>query len=420
MQQLFSLRNQIRHYDWGSPRWIPELLGEANPAGEPWAELWMGAHPSAPSTVVTAAGERGLDGLVAADPERYLGPASARTFGTLPYLFKLLAAERPLSIQAHPSAEQARAGFDREEAAGVPLDAPDRNYKDRNHKPEIVCALTPFRAMCGFRSPDQAARLIRCVLDRKAPAPMDSDGSRPGRNPDADPYGALRAATTGLSAEGAASYGDLLRALFSLPEESRRGLVEDAAATASERSGMDGEGAAWETVSALATAYPGDPGVLAPLYLNVVDLAPGQALFLPAGVLHAYVRGFAVELMAASDNVLRGGLTTKHIDVDELLSVLSFAPFTPRRLEAQGSPGVYDSPAPEFRLLVLGSGCGAPLELPPGQPIVVVSVEGDCVLECADGERLVLGPGRSAFVAASAPPTRVSGTGRAYAALPRP
>ena len=328
--QVRILRNVVRSYDWGSHTAIAELLGAPSPSAEPQAELWMGTHPSAPSHVVTDEGEVPLDEWIARDPRRVLGSRVAGRFGRLPFLFKVLAAERPLSIQAHPGLEQARAGFDRENASGIPLDAPERCYKDDNHKPELICALTPFFVLKGFRKVDEIGASF-------------------------DLLGAPELAEA-VEALGAASERQALarffRALLTRDPAVRGAVVERARGVATARAETD---PIWRWVRRLAEMFPGDLGVLAPLFLNFARLEPGEAIHLPAGELHSYLGGTGVEIMANSDNVLRGGLTTKHVDAPELLSTLTFSSaaiecLAPAQMASGG--GLFVTDAEEFALSV--------------------------------------------------------------------
>ena len=268
--------------------------------------------------VVTPAGERSLADLIAADPQALLGAAAARRFdGRLPFLFKVLAAAEPLSIQAHPSLEQARRGYADENARGTPQG--ERNYVDDNHKPEVLCALTRFYALSGFRDPAESAGLLRRF---DVPVP-------PG---------------AGATAAG------LYRGLLALSGEEKRRVVDRLLRAAREREGEVPE-ARW-VLRALA-AHPGDFGAVSVLLLNLVELAPGEALYQKAGLLHAYLEGTGIELMANSDNVLRGGLTDKRVDVTELLRVVDFAPApasTVAPTPGSGDEQVYRTPAAEFRL----------------------------------------------------------------------
>jgi mannose-6-phosphate isomerase len=272
-------------------------------------------------------GSRGLGELIAEDPRRYLGAQTAEQWGELPFLFKLLAAEHPLSIQAHPNRRQAAEGFARETRAGIPPDAAERNYKDPNHKPEIICALAPFTGMCGFRPPDTIRRLLSAFL---APAPA-----------------ALRNAFSPLmqaleDRDETRALRDFFIALFALAPGAREALT--AHIRNQSAGGPDAEQV--ELMRLFAERCPHDPALVSPLYLNLFHLAPAQALFLPAGVPHAYLHGFGLELMANSDNVLRGGLTSKHVDIDELVNILDFHPHTPRCISLpEPSPARFRYPA---------------------------------------------------------------------------
>lgn len=362
MAELYKLRNHIRHYEWGSREYIPRLLG-LPAGGKPWAEMWMGSHAASPSAVCLPSGETSLAELISGDPPRYLGGQTARRYGGLPFLFKLLAAGKPLSIQAHPNLALAREGFARENAAALPLDAPTRNYKDPNHKPELICALSPFTGICGFRDPAEIQRLVAAFLDT---AP-----------------GALR---EGLAPLLKAPVLELFfSALFSLPPGTRRTLTEYILA-AHEPSGP-GE---WDLMRNFARLYPGDPGIIAPLYLNVFRLEPGEAVFLKAGTLHAYISGFGVELMANSDNVLRGGLTSKHVDLPELMKALDFSPSAPEIIRPVGF--TYPVFCEEFSLRVLYG----PADFRPDSPSICIVTEGEAA--AGDSGDTVLTQGESAFI----------------------
>ncbi|MFD0356954.1 mannose-6-phosphate isomerase, class I [Streptomyces sp. NPDC127110] len=378
------LTNTIRPYAWGSTTAIPALLG-VEPTGEPQAEMWMGAHPGAPSRLDRGAGETTLAAVIDADPEGELGAAAVAKFGPrLPFLLKILAAGAPLSLQVHPDLAQARAGFEDEERRGVPIEAGHRNYKDANHKPELICALTPFDGLCGFRPPMEAADLLE-----------------------------------GLGVDSLKPYVDLLRAhpeeaalrevltavLTADREEMARTVAE--AAAAAERLGGP-----YEAYAGLVHDYPGDPGVIAAMLLNHVRLQPGEAMFLGAGIPHAYLDGLGVELMANSDNVLRCGLTPKHVDVPELLKVVIFEPSAPGVLRPEGdAEEVYETPIDEFRLSrhVLAPG-GAPRALPDATPQILL-----CTAGAPRVGELALAPGESVFVPAGEK-TELSGTGTVFRA----
>ncbi|HEX4815014.1 MAG TPA: mannose-6-phosphate isomerase, class I [Nonomuraea sp.] len=378
----------IRPYDWGSVTALPELFG-TRPTGQPQAELWMGAHPAAPSRSVTGAGETPLDALIAADPAGTLGDDTAARFGpALPYLLKVLAVARPLSLQVHPTTEQARAGFADETARGIAIDDPARTYKDASHKPEMVCAVTPFHGLCGFRSPAATAELL----------------GRLG-------VPALRPWIDALA--GGAPGGALRRVFAEMLDDASRPLRDEV-----ERALAASGDAELAVYAGIARACPGDRGVVAALLLNHVSLRPGEALYLGAGVPHAYLGGVGVEIMANSDNVLRCGLTTKHVDVPELMRVVDFTPGEPCRVPAE--PGRqrgerhYRPPAPEFALGRHDLDGETVHELRGGVPQIVVCIEGEARL----GEGLTLRPGESAFVPAAAHAVRLCGKGTAYRAFP--
>ncbi|WP_042455071.1 mannose-6-phosphate isomerase, class I [Streptacidiphilus jiangxiensis] len=389
------LENTVRPYAWGSRTAIPALLGQ-EPSGEPQAEVWMGAHPGAPSGVDRGTGGTlTLDAVIAADPQRELGAGVVARFGAgLPFLFKVLAAGEPLSVQVHPDLARARAGFAAEEAAGVPLEARERNYKDANHKPEMLCALEEFTGVCGFRAPLSTVAL----LERLGVA-----GLRPvievlRAKPETE---ALREALTWVLtlhpdtvARLVGATGHALLRLAGESTDAREALM-------------------LRDYAALADHYPADPGLLSALLLNHVVLAPGEAVYLGAGVPHAYFRGLGVELMANSDNVLRAGLTPKHIDVPELLRVVDFAATEPgviRPRSVAGHPGeeLYPAPIDEFRLSRYRSG-GWPL--PTDTPQIVLCTGGRVVLTDATGEEVPLAPGQSCFIAADSPAVTLTARG---------
>jgi mannose-6-phosphate isomerase len=374
MSEFYKLSNQARHYDWGSPVDIPRLMGVAV-NGAPWAELWIGSHLGAPSMAVMDSGEIRLGDLIAGDPRRFLGEKTARRYGALPFLLKLLAAEKPLSIQAHPNPAQAREGFERETQAGLALDSPKRNYKDSNHKPEIICALTPFTGLCGFRSVDEIRGLLAVFLE---PSPhVLREGFAP--------------LTRALSNhEPAAALRAFLAGLLSLSQTVREALTEYVLSFREPPAGCE-----FELIRDLARLYPGDPAVIAPLYLNVFRLEPGEAVFLEAGVLHAYIHGFGVELMANSDNVLRGGLTGKHVDVPELMKILDFKPFKPSIIAPNSCCFSYPTPCEEFLLTRIrgpGATCGGVMESwPPALegPSICIVTEGELVIAAGNSETVV-------------------------------
>lgn len=365
-----ALDGVIRRYEWGSPTAIPELLGIA-PDGRPVAELWFGAHPDDPSPTESGAT---LDELVDADPTGVLGAPVLSRFGPrLPFLLKVLAADKALSIQVHPTEDEAQAGFAAEDAAGIPRDAPNRNYRDANHKPELLCALTPFEALCGFREVDETIGLL---ADLDVPDLDFLDRALRGPN-------ALRTAFTAvLTHDDPATLGAALAARAGSDERLRG-------------------------VELAAQDFPGDVGVVLALVLNHVRLQPGEAIYLGAGNVHAYLRGTGVEIMANSDNVLRCGLTPKHIDVPELLKITDFTALTDPRLPAVG--GSFDVAVRDFRLTCID--VEERLSLDDPGPLIVLCVEGAVTV----GE-VPVAAGHAAFVPADEPAAALDGDGLVFVA----
>ncbi|MEV6134580.1 mannose-6-phosphate isomerase, class I [Nocardia sp. NPDC051990] len=382
---MHELVGALRSYAWGSRTALAQLCGRPVPSAHPEAELWFGAHPADPAHVRLEHSTRSLLELVADDPERELGAAAPEFGGRLPFLLKILAAEEPLSLQAHPSSAQARAGFERENHARVPLDSPMRNYRDENHKPELVVALDRFEALAGFRDPRRTVELLRA---------LDVPGLRS--------YADLLAAQP-----DSAGLRTLFTTWITLPQNVLGTLlpqVLDGCVRYLSENGTREFTAEARTTLELAEAYPGDAGVLAALLLNRLTLEPGQGLFLAAGNLHAYLSGLCVEIMANSDNVLRGGLTPKHVDVPELLRVLDFEAIDlPVVLPEPAGDGSmrYRTPAPEFALrrfdLTAGSG---QVPLTSTGPGIVLCTAGTVRLFQGVSE-LVLERGAAAWISAA-------------------
>ena len=326
------LKNTIQEYAWGSYTAIAELLGNDSPASVPQAELWMGAHPKAPSMAVCNGKQISLLELVEKHPKAILGEKVAEKFQCrLPYLFKVLAAAKPLSIQAHPSLDQAKKGFERENSLGIPFDAFNRNYKDDNHKPECICALSDFWALNGFRKISAIITLLQRICPRGLERSLDLLRQRP----------------------DAAGLKHFFQVLMTMDPKSKKLVVDDAVKNAQS---VKDENRAYQWMINLNQEYPSDIGVFSPVILNLICLEPGQAMFLSAGTLHAYLEGVGIELMANSDNVLRGGLTPKHVDVKELLNVLNFEELDINILHAQKMNPCehrYDSFAEEFALSII-------------------------------------------------------------------
>ncbi|WP_448851432.1 mannose-6-phosphate isomerase, class I [Corynebacterium sp. 335C] len=389
---MLPLEGVVQSYPWGSRTLLADLRGEESPSPRPQAEIWFGAHPLGPST----AGDRPLPDVIAEDPAGQVGDAG----GDLPFLLKLLAADAPLSLQAHPTREQAERGYAAEDEAGVPVTAPDRNYRDPNHKPELLVALTEFHALAGFRPLERTRELFAELAI-----------------PELERYLVLLDAVT--PEEG-------LRSLFTtwltLPAGVLGDLVDAVARACAAYDGGGWVGQVAATTADIAVRYPGDPGVLASMLLNRVTLQPGEAVFLGARQLHAYLSGMGVEIMANSDNVLRGGLTSKHVDVVELLRVLEFAPLEDPVVSPMGDPRDdrvrrWAVPVDEFRLESAELAAGDAWEPSgDGSPRIVLAVSGSATVSGAgeSGEPVELAAGRAAWVAASADgPSVVAGDGGA-------
>jgi mannose-6-phosphate isomerase len=306
---IVRLNGRLQRYAWGTSHELPTFLGLVD-TGEPAAEWWLGAHPSLPSLIAAADGasdEVPLDAVIAADPDAWLGSSAPRFDGQLPYLLKILSVGAPLSLQVHPSVAQARDGFARESATGLDALARERNYRDANHKPELIVALTSFTALCGFAPVNESLRILHRLFGA-----------------DASLSSTLNELVSHPSREGLRHFvGSVLSAT---PADAHRWTDRIAASA--------GTSCPAHLID-LACRYPADAGVVVAALLNHVVLAPGEALFLAAGQLHAYLYGLGLELMANSDNVLRGGLTPKHVDVPELLRVLDPVPGQPEVLHAQ-------------------------------------------------------------------------------------
>ncbi|HAA55383.1 MAG TPA: mannose-6-phosphate isomerase, class I [Myxococcales bacterium] len=400
MSGIYLMENQLQHYAWGSRTAIASLTKRPTPSLEPEAELWMGAHPKAPSSVYIDGQKHSLLDLIEADPEQWLGHNVARKFeGQLPFLFKILAAETPLSIQAHPNLEQAREGFLRENQQQIPLGAFRRNYRDEHHKPELIYALTPFWALRGFRDIPSILSLFSQLSDDILKQERAALAAQPDK-------------------QGLRTF---FEHLMRTPKLEIAKVVEQAISSITPA--LEEE-PTFSWMKTLDQYYPGDVGVLCPLLLNVMCLQPGEAMFLPAGELHAYLQGTGLEIMANSDNVLRGGLTPKHMDVPELLKTLTFSygdielqqPMKTKRGCLR-----FCVPIDEF--------CFERVEVRE-EDLSVEAEHGVQILFCAkgcvdvvdeSGATISLSQGQSAFVSASAPAYTVKGAGKLYfASVPSP
>ncbi|MEE9685033.1 mannose-6-phosphate isomerase [Lelliottia amnigena] len=383
MQKLI---NSVQNYAWGSQTALTDLYGIPNPDNLPMAELWMGAHPKSSSKIEDASGNvRALRDVIDADKTALLGNAVADRFGELPFLFKVLCADQPLSIQVHPNKKASELGFAKENAAGIPLDAAERNYKDPNHKPELVFALTPFLAMNAFREFSEIVSLLQPVA------------------------GAHTAIAHFLENPDAASLSQLFASLLNMKGD------EKSHALAILKTALDSQqGEPWQTIRVISEFYPDDSGLFSPLLLNVVKLNPGDAMFLFAETPHAYLQGVALEVMANSDNVLRAGLTPKYIDIPELVANVKFVAKPAADLLTQpvrnGAELDFPIPVEDFAFS-LHDLSHTETTVAQESAAILFCVEGEAVLSKGE-QRLVLKPGESAFIAANESPITISGAGR--------
>jgi mannose-6-phosphate isomerase len=395
--KISLLKNTIQDYAWGSTRAIPDLLGLKNPEHKTQAELWMGAHPKAPSWVQHNGQWVSLLELIAKNPVDILGKQVAANFNNhLPYLFKVLAAAKPLSIQAHPDLHQAREGFQRENAQKIPLDAPNRNYRDDNHKPECICALTRFWALSRFRKISGTLSYFEKLNLQQLQAELADFKKRP-------------------TVDGLKRF---YTSLMTLDMDRQKRIVDEALGQAQ---GFEDEDPVFKWMLKLADDYPGDIGVLTPILLNLICLEPGQAIFLDAGELHAYLEGLGIELMANSDNVLRGGLTPKHVDVAELLRVLKFEDRDITLLKPGKSVAnelVYPSPAAEFVLSVITVNKAATYQSPKDRSVeILICTRGKAtIFDRHDRTETQLRQGASAVVPAAVEGYSIIGEGTCYKA----
>ena len=400
MRKIGLLQNVIQEYAWGSKTAIPNLLGQPTPAEQPQAELWMGAHPKAPSQVLCEGRWRSLLEVIQENPEEILGEKTASRFANkLPFLFKVLAAARPLSIQAHPNLDQATRGFDRENELRIPVEASHRNYKDDNHKPEIICALTPFWALRGFRKVKEILELLETI----------------------QPPSMLEELILFRSQSNQVGLREFFKQLMTMEVRRQRRIVAEAVSKARKRANDD---PVWKWMLVLNQEYPGDIGVLSTVLLNLIRLSPGEAMYLPAGELHAYLEGTGIELMANSDNVLRGGLTPKHVDVQELLNILSFADsdvhiVSPESLDAGET--IYQTETAEFVLSVITVKEKTPFQSSRNRSVeIMICTEGEAKVEdLVNRERIRLGKGVSFIVPAAVGHYQIEGNATLYkAAVP--
>jgi mannose-6-phosphate isomerase len=400
MEKIGLLKNTVQEYAWGSVSAIADLLGLKNPENKPQAELWMGDHWKAPSLVEHNGQWVSLHDLIKKNPKAILGKNIAENFNNrLPFLFKLLAAAKPLSIQAHPDLRQAREGFQRENARKIPPDAPNRNYIDNNHKPECICALTRFWALSRFRKIPAILSYLEKINLRQLRTEFTEFRQQP--------------TSAGLK--------QFYTALMSLTPARQKEVVDE---TLSRTLRFADGDPVFKWMRRLADDYPADIGVLSPILLNLICLEPGQAIFLDAGELHAYLEGLGVELMANSDNVLRGGLTAKHVDVPELLRILRFEGNDIKLLapqEAIANEFVYPSSAREFVLSVIKLKPDALYQSPVQRSVeILICIQGRVTItDLGNQIKTPLPQGASAVIPAAVKRYAISGQGICYkAAVP--
>ena len=400
MKNIGLMQNTIQEYEWGSRTAIATLLGKTVPTPKPQAELWMGTHPKAPSMVHRDGEITSLARLIEEAPNEILGNQVTARFGRqLPYLFKVLAAAKPLSIQAHPNLLQAQNGFKRENEQKIPLAALHRNYKDPNHKPECICALTPFWALVGFRRISE----ILGLMGRCCARTMAGELANLAQNPD----------QAGLK--------QFFQNMMLISAQHRKEVIREATQNALKHMHATD---AFQWIIRLYGDYPDDLGVLAPLFLNLICLQPGQAMFLQAGALHAYLEGVGLELMANSDNVLRGGLTPKHIDLSELMKVINFNEeaiqvFNPEPVGRCES--IYRCPVEEFVLTLIWVKEGSLYESLTHRSVeILLCIEGTAsVLDLENEKEVLMQKGTSLIVPAALRCYRIEGEAKIYkAAVP--
>ena len=392
MGEIFSLKNQIQNYAWGSREILGRMRGVPVPTEQPEAEVWVGAHPAAPSRATVDGAESPLNELIVENPSRFLRPD--RTSDWFPFLFKILAIDAPLSIQVHPTPEQAIAGFEDEQARGIAIDAPYRNYKDRYSKPETVIALSPMRVLTGVRPVEQLKTLAAA-------------------------FGAAW-----LDERAELSPKQLLTEIIRLPEETASAAVQHLVDTAAGLLGASNDvvADAAELVRIVDGKYPGDRGLLVAFVMNLMHLAPGESAFTPDGQVHAYVSGTAIELMNPSDNVMRAGLTAKHIDTEELIKVLGEkqdAPVIQRPNPEDGPLGTYAMWDERMSVTRVRIEEGKPLSYTFKGISAALSVAGKVTIQAKDGngtDEFVLGATESVLHVGEPSEAVLSGSGELYIA----
>ncbi|WP_139312284.1 mannose-6-phosphate isomerase, class I [Vibrio ponticus] len=403
MNYFYPLECKIQNYDWGSPSSFKQLFDIPNDTQQPQAEIWMGAHANGCSSIKNDGSNILLSDFIEQNPLFTLGKKTVQRFSSLPYLFKVLSAEKALSVQVHPNKSQAENGFDQEQSLGITaIDDPKRNYKDNNHKPELVYALTPFQAMNGFRCHREVHSLLTELniaeitpLVQQYEVQLNSDGLK-----------------------------QLFADILALSGNAKQRVIQHLTHYAQTHS----DNQPFDLVTQLATQYPNDIGLFSPLFLHTITLNPGEAMFLNACTPHAYISGTALEIMANSDNVLRAGLTNKHIDVLELISCVRFEPQTQESLllapkvDHQGAH--YRVPVDDFSFSIYGEQerqNNTSVSLHASSAEILLPLDAPIVLEHSSGERLVCDKGQAVFICAASNHYQVSCRGRfarAYCSLP--
>lgn len=409
---IYKMKNTVRHYPWGDKKFLPEMLGVSNKDDQPFAELWMGAHHLAPSTVLINNKEIPLSDIL-----------DQQGKNSLPFLFKILCAASPLSLQVHPDKKHAEKMFAEENEKGIPLDAFDRNYKDNNHKPEILCALTPFRAMRGFRQLSEILKLFTPLM-AAMPRPLQTILEKMKKEQHKNKLLVSESKNSTLK--------DFFTKLSNLSAKEKKDLINFTMDKINKKSDNSDENSPHFWVKKLDSLYPGDIGVLAPYFLNLIRLAPGEAIFLDAGYIHSYLEGCGIELMANSDNVLRSGLTPKNVDINELLRVVRFESEKTTLVESQGILQEQDekdnqwtrylTPAKDFTLLKSEGQFNT--TLPGKYARVVLVTEGTVSLKEKDRPPITANKGESLFIPYEERNENskivISGTGTVYLALSDP
>ncbi|WP_375320706.1 mannose-6-phosphate isomerase, class I [Aliivibrio logei] len=372
---FYPMNNVIQDYAWGSYTSIETLFDIKNTTEKPQAELWMGAHPNGCSVVTINGNSVLLSDLINEDKDAFLSSPTAQSFGELPYLFKVLAAEKALSIQVHPNKQQAMDGYDKEEKAGIAINAFNRNYKDNNHKPELVYALTTYKAMNGFRAFDDIISLFTLM---SLPS-IDSLVTEFSQDP---------------SSNGLKTF---FKAILSLEGEAKDTALTELVNFASQNTDE-----LFIQIQDLIEQYPNDIGLFTPLMLNVITLQPGEAMYLKACTPHAYINGTGLEIMANSDNVLRAGLTPKFMDIDELMACTEFDSIPQSALLMQPisiDGGMnYPIPVDDFKFSVLTPSTELPLTTQSAE--ILFAIDEDMIVNHPSGESVSVSKGHSIFIPA--------------------